>query len=137
MDKKDLAKLAMIGLASGMMVSCQPQNSNQQKNQDGTQKAPMEKVEMGTQVKNFSSKLDNKAKRLFDKMNKDEQTKAMKRAAESCKGVNGCKGLGGCKTADHTCKGYNSCKGQGGCSVTPSEAVELMSQQMGQKRSNM
>lgn len=147
MKKKDLAALALAGLLSIGLTSCQPQKDkgNGQKNgRNGTngngqqQEQPSSNGQgMSATEQAFSSKLSSRTRTMFDRMNMRERQMSMDAAAAGCKGKNACKGLGGCKTKDHACKGQNSCKGTGGGKVSPNEAVELVYQKMEAKRSEM
>jgi hypothetical protein len=127
---KNLAMLALLGLTSGLVVSCKMNENKQQPggNQKKTagQVAPAQQS-MTADEKAFYNKLNMEGKKTFEQMNSADRQKAMRTANAGCQGRNECKGLGGCATDEHECKGENDCKGKGGCAVTdPNDAVKLV-----------
>ncbi len=136
MKKKDLASLALLGLASGMLVSCQ--QTGMDKNDKNGNGSRMEQTQMTPAEKDFYNKLDKDGQRKFEKMNERQRDAAMDAHKAGCKGKNDCKGMGGCKTNAHDCKGENSCRGRGGCAVDDAnEAVDMAEKKMQNKRNNM
>lgn len=145
MKKKDLAMLALLGLTSGMMISCK--TGQHKEGQPGKKDLPGKTAgqvapsaqPMTAEEKAFYGKLNAEGKRTFEQMNSADRQKSIQTANAGCKGKNICKGLGGCETDDHACKGMNDCKGKGGCAVTdPNDAVQMTKQStMQQKRNGM
>lgn len=133
MKKRDLAALALMGLASGLLVACQPQaskkndteSSNGNERSNGRGRSRMEQTSMTREQRNFNDKLDAEGQRKFQQMNHSQRQKAMDMTKHDCKGKNSCRGRGGCSTDDNDCAGMNSCKGQGGCATKDAnEAVD-------------
>ncbi len=131
MKKRNLKKIALAGLASGI---CMINSANagyiyaDMNNNSMNQQAPMTSQQLRSQ-------LNPAAQKLYDTMSSEGKALALKLANQSCKGQNSCKGLNSCKT-DH-----NSCAGQGGCKGTSqgpfqdkSMAVKIVAKHMAEKR---
>jgi hypothetical protein len=132
MKGKDLTTLALMGLTSGLMMSCQGEN--------GTKDAPetkLQQTQMSPDEQAFYRQLNAWGKKNFERMNSEQRLMVMKAAKAGCHGRNDCKGLGNCKTDKNSCAGNNDCKGEGGCAASPNKAVELVKKQMESKRSKM
>lgn len=121
-----LSKLAMAGLASGMLTltQCSKAEKSGETDVKGTEEsAPVESPALSAGGMQDSS--------MMDKARMD----TVKTAEHSCKGMNACKGQGGCASTAgdlkdlaakagipmdkagkaHDCKGLNECRGLGGC----------------------
>lgn len=123
MKKRDLAKLAMLGISAGLFAGgCQQKATG-----NGSSNSRNEmRAEMSSDMQAFYASLSADAKKKFNELDAQHKMMAMEMANQRCNGQNKCAGMGGCGTADHACAGKNSCKGQGGAPVkNPNKAVEV------------
>jgi hypothetical protein len=127
MKKRDLTKLAVAGIASGLLLGCGGGG-------EGSDAAGTAVSEAGMSESELLSKLNPEKARLYESLSPEGKELVRKVALTKCNGQNDCKGLGGCKTGSNECKGMNECKGKGGCALSPDEAVERAVKHMAQKR---
>lgn len=136
MKSKDLTKLALIGLSSGLFFGCQGSGDSQENGHHNGHAAGNQGSTFTAD--NLASKLDAAHKEIFNSMDAETQALVVQVANTKCHGQNACKGLNGCKTASNECAGMAACKGQGGCAVSdPNLAVKLVTRHMAEKRAEM
>jgi hypothetical protein len=139
MNKKDLAKLALLGLASGAFIASQ---------NDRLQAAESTKA-VGDQYSQDNGnigykllsedelllELNEQGEELYMNLNKEGKELARKVASQRCNGTNLCKGLNACQTETNACAGQGACKGQGKCGFSDKNlAVKVVANKMAQKR---
>jgi hypothetical protein len=117
MDKKELARLALLGISAGLMVTgCQ-------KEQTGD---PPSNQEVNGDIESFYNSLTPKAKQQFMQLDTQHKMLAIELYQQHCKGENNCADMGGDATSQHACAGQNTCKGGGGAPLRdPNKAVEI------------
>lgn len=132
MKKRDLAKLALLGISAGLMAT-----GCQQGGKSGNKTAAAEE-KMNSDMQAFYSSLSPSAQQKFIELDAQHRMMAMEMIQSACKGKNSCKGMGGCGTQTHACAGKNSCKGQGGARIQdPNKAVEVQFKNQMQQRQQM
>lgn len=154
MKNKKLKDLALLGLASGVLIN-------------GTAVAAAPASDVGTPKKQatpFSNQPDsdqddpNKGNLGYHLMSEDDllleltdgsaktyteltpEGKALARfvASQRCNGSNECKGLNACQTDTNKCAGQGSCKGTSKCAFADKNlAVKVVAKKMAEKRSNL
>jgi hypothetical protein len=130
--KRDLRKIALLGIAGGLLI--QPALF--------AADAPASSKESVTQktltARQLYDQLSPEGKKLYDSLNDEGKTMALKLANQTCKGKNDCKGQNSCKTAENSCMGQGGCKGTSkGPFVDKNDAVKVSSMMMEAKRKNL
>lgn len=163
MEKRDLKKLALLGMTSGLLVisnsHLQAAQSNQNhdnmlaqatkkdaKQQDSSkQDSSKDKYDPNTQNLGYHLmtedelllELNEEGKALYNSLDAEGKELARKVASARCQGSNECKGLNACQTDKNSCAGQGSCKAQGKCAVGDKNfAVKLAAKKMQEKRNN-
>lgn len=129
MKRKDLKKLALLGLTGGLVLvatSCEPTVGS-----SGSHK----EMQKAMSAAELYAQLSPAEKQEYNSMSDEGKKLALTLANQDCAGKNGCKGLNSCKSAGHDCKGLGSCKG-----TTPgpfkdkNDAVKVAAMHMAAKR---
>ena len=138
MKKKELRKIALLGLSSGLLMT------NLQAvvaEKDLAPTASKEEIESGYHLMTdaeLREKLDPEGIKLYDSLDEEGKSLARKVASQRCQGMNECKGLNACKTDKNSCQGKGGCKSQGKCVVLDkNQAVKLVHDKMQEKRSKL
>jgi len=144
MNKKDLQKLALLGIASGALLSSQhtlfAENNNNA--------ASLDQILQERNGNNMNYKLMTEDELLLELnetgyqlyMNLSDEGKelAIRVASMYCNGTNLCAGLNACKTEKNECAGQGDCKGQGKCAFSDKNlAVKVVADKMKQKRESL
>lgn len=128
MNKKDLKKIALLGLAGGLMVvaqGCEP----------STGTSSHKEMQKSMTASELYAQLTPQERQEYDGMDDQGKKLALTLANQSCAGKNDCKGLNSCKAADHDCKGLGSCKGTTkGPFADKNDAVKVAAMHMAAKR---
>jgi hypothetical protein len=144
--KSNLKKLALMGMAGGVLLAQaqadagQPQNNNYYRgNQYYTADTMSPSMKEGTMSEDdLMSQINSSSKAMYQSMNKEGKDLALKLANQSCKGKNDCKGLNSCKTEDNACAGQGGCRGTSkGPFTDKNVAVKVAAKHMAEKRSMM
>ena len=102
MKKKDLTKLAMLGIGAGLLMGgCQDQSKQKSDSKDESNNAPHE--EMAQDIQTFAASLSPEAKKQFMELDAKHKMMALEMTHQSCNGKNACKGMGGCKSDANSC----------------------------------
>ncbi|MBA3722193.1 MAG: hypothetical protein H0W88_07320 [Parachlamydiaceae bacterium] len=132
MKKQSLKKIALLGLAGGVLLcntSCE--------NSVGKNSSAIESQKQ-LSASELYTKLNSVEKKEYDSLDMEGKKLALSLANQSCAGKNECKGLNSCKTDSNSCKGLGSCKGT---SVGPfkdkNDAVKVAAMRMADKRRSM
>jgi hypothetical protein len=137
MKNRDLKKLALLGLASGMVLAQDIQAADSKDNSKeltAQLKAGLISNQEYTE-KELLGELNADGKRMYNELSPEGKQIALKTAGNVCSGQNECKGLNACKTDDHACAGQGKCKGQGKCVIADKNtAVKLVYNKMVGKR---
>lgn len=161
MKKKDLKKLALLGLAGGIVLS---QSVQAEEQPDNYQINVSSLLAVNTSDSKSSSKLSSKqnsdpdpndgnlgyhlmgedelllelndeGQRMYNAMDPANKKLAREVASGRCANTNFCKGLNACKTDKNDCAGKASCKGNGKCGIADKNlAVRLVYNKMMKKR---
>lgn len=79
--------------------------------------------------------LNDKGRAMYQNLDDDGKKLAIKVASQMCNGTNECSGLNACQTDKNKCAGQGSCKGQSKCAISDKNlAVKLVSEKMAKKR---
>lgn len=147
MKKETFAKLALMGLSSGLLVASQlsavsnPLDTSSSTTTDSGDSDNAEDGNMGYHVMTEDElmlQLSPEGIKMYQSMSPDGKALALLVASARCNGTNQCAGLNACQTADHDCAGKGSCKGKGKCALSDKNlAVKLVKDKMSGKRANM
>lgn len=133
MKKLNFKKLALLGLASGLVMGaagCES-NANADTEQTAEQKTPMTEADLMKQ-------LNSEGKKTYQSLDPEGKALALKLANQSCKGQNDCKGLNSCKSKDNSCAGLGGCKGTSpGPFTDKNDAVKVAAMKMKEKRAQL
>ena len=149
MKKKNFAKLAFLGITSGLMVSSHSANSESESTNSTTSTANSDTPRQGCGGQNgcggddgnigyfvFSEEdllieLNEKGEALYKSLNEEGKALARKVASQRCNGTNECAGLNACQTESNECAGKGSCKGQSKCAISDKNlAVKIAAAKM-------
>jgi len=145
MNKKDMKKLALLGLITGTMV-CQSAHAA-----DATAKAAADAKAKSIEELNAQNvgyflytedelllELNDDGAKLFKSLSPEGKKLALEVASARCNGTNSCKGLNGCQTANNSCAGNGSCKGTGKCAIADKNlAVKLVHDKLAKERAGL
>lgn len=153
MKNRDLRKLALLGLTSGIVLTQSLGANDNSKIQISSLLAAntsktddsKSKIEPDANDSNLGYhlmsedelllELNADGQRLYKSLDPAGKELARKAASVRCNGSNECKGLNACKTDKNDCAGKGSCQGQGKCSFSDKNlAVKLVYEKMANKR---
>jgi hypothetical protein len=157
MQKKDLKKMALLGLAGGIALSQTIQadenlnnyplqlSSLLAANTTNTQSNSSSKTEIDPNAGNLGYhlmsedelmlELNADGQRMYNALTPEYKKLALEVASARCANMNACKFLNACKTDKNDCAGKASCKGQGKCAIADKNlAVRLVYDKMMKKR---
>lgn len=154
MKKRNLKKLAALGLASGLLVlsAVDGQNiiSEEIESVEGDDPADGSVPELDDENYDPNSEnegyylmteqelllqLNQRGRKVYNSLSPEGKTLALKVASRRCNNANECKGLNACRTDDNDCAGQGSCKGQTKCAIGDKNlAVKLVANKMAAKR---
>jgi hypothetical protein len=149
MKNREFKKLAIMGLASGLLVSSQisaqdtsPKNSNksvQGNTQSNTDKdADDNDGNMDYHLMTEDElllELDSEGTKMYKSLTPEGKALALKVASARCDHTNECAGLNACQTPEHACAGKGTCKHTGKCAIADKNlAVKLVRDKMAKKR---
>lgn len=142
MDKKNLSKLALLGLTSGVLIANQVHAANTADASKTDTKAKDKNDEnMGYHLYTEDElllELNDEGVKLYQSLSPEGKKLALKVASARCNATNECKGLNACQTSSNSCAGKGSCKGQGKCAIADKNlAVKLVAQKMAGKREGL
>jgi hypothetical protein len=150
MKKRDLKKLALMGLTGGIALSNSAQANEFPSSQHlniflaaaststSTLKSDPNDGNLGYHLMNEDElllELNEEGQRQYHAMDNANKKLAREVASARCGNTNQCKGLNACKTETHACAGKGSCKAQGKCAIADKNlAVKLVYDKMMKKR---
>lgn len=163
MKKNDLKKLALLGIAGGVLMtqgtvqanethnqinissliahSCGPTSCSHKGGSSGSRMIAEADESTRTSAAELMtddqlrSQLNEQGKQTFDSLNSEGKKMAIKLASRTCKGTNDCKGQNSCKTDEHSCAGKGSCAGTSACAFKDKNAaVKVAAQKQADKR---
>lgn len=151
MKKCDFKKLAILGLAGGLLLTNQidgadaTQNkypikysSAKSKGSEAGRRAPSRSRVRPQKQMNESdllSQLSKQGRALYSSLTPEGKKLALELANQSCEGKNGCKGLNSCKSDENSCAGEGGCQGKSpGPFHNKNEAVAIAAQHMAKQR---
>ncbi|MGA8165489.1 MAG: hypothetical protein WB791_10815 [Waddliaceae bacterium] len=137
MKKHELKKLAMMGLAGGLLFTHTPgftqgywgqrpqqspnyqrgQQNSQGMMQQNSQQRGMRNPRSGMQQQQINeqellSQLNKQGRALYQSLDSRGKALALKLANQGCEGQNSCEGLNSCRTEKNSCSGEGGCQGQ-------------------------
>lgn len=152
MKKRDLKKLALLGMLSGVVLSQNVQAADTKNNKshiaDSTETKSDKKDSKSVSPDDYSnfidrpyteeellSELNDDGKKLYNSLDKQGKKLAVETAGKYCTGTNECAGLNACKTDKNDCAGKGACKGQGKCAISDkNQAVKFVDIKMKKQR---
>lgn len=164
MEKRNLRKLALLGLASGLVIGGSATADETPKNSyvdqllaahkcKGSHGCPgmtanrdrprSENNDMNEGNLNYHLmtedelmlELNQKGRELYQKLDANGKRLARVVASQMCNETNECAGLNGCQTEHNSCAGQGSCKGKSKCAIADKNlAVKLVSDKLAKKR---
>lgn len=152
MKNKKLKELALLGLASGLLINspaeaATPTNAKTAPTKDtkaGTQTIEQDDPNKGNLGYHLMTEddllleLTDDGVKLYNSLNSDGKALARFVASQRCNGSNECKGLNACQTDTNKCAGQGSCKGTSKCAFGDKNlAVKVVVKKMAEKRSNL
>lgn len=145
MKKKDLSKLALAGLSSGLILAgpihavTTTENTKEDAKKDASD-ANANDGNLGYHVlteEELMMQLNEKGRQLYNSLSPEGKQLALRVASTRCNATNECRGLNACATEKNDCAGKGECKGQGKCAFADKNlAVKVVADKMSQKRSN-
>lgn len=152
MKRRDLKKLALLGITGGIVLSQQLQADEEidqykiqvssllAANSSNSTHGPAMSDEdpnagnLGYHLMTEDElmlELNTEGQRMFNEMSPKYKKMALEVASARCANTNACKGLNACKTEKNDCAGKASCKGQGKCGISDKNlAVRLVYNKM-------
>jgi hypothetical protein len=138
MKKRDLKKLALMGLMSGLTFHLPVHAAD-----DKAEYSTVDADEEGNRGYFLMSEddllleLNKEGTETYNKLSPEGKALARKVASQRCNGTNECKGLNACKTDSNDCAGKGSCKGKSKCAFSDKNlAVKVVAEKMAAKRSD-
>lgn len=139
MKKKiNLKKIAMLGMAGGILMSYQQADAAPHGDSGNRYIALAGESSNTSSDQALFSQLNPETQQIYQSLSPEGKALAQKLANQSCKGQNDCKGLNSCKTTTNTCAGLGGCKGTSkGPFTDKNTAVKVAAMNMAKKRSAM
>lgn len=137
--KNNLKKIAMLGMAGGILLSHQQADAAPNSNWENQYIAAEEGQSSRTMSEmDLLSKLSPDGKALYEGLNAEGKLLALKLANQTCKGHNDCKGQNSCKSEENACAGLGGCKGKSkGAFTDKNMAVKVAAMNMAKKRTEL
>lgn len=154
MKKRDLKKIALLGLTSGIVLTHSLGATDKSDIQISSLLAANTSTKDSTKAKDTSDpndgnlgyhlmteeelqlELNAEGQRMYNSLDVKGKELARQVASQRCNGSNDCKGLNACKTDKNDCAGKGSCQGQSKCAIADKNlAVKLVYDKMAKKRS--
>lgn len=145
MNKKEMKKLALLGLISGTMV-CQGLHAADTNTKAAADTKAKSIEELNAQNVGYHLytedelllELNDEGAKLFNSLSPEGKKLALEVASSRCNGTNSCKGLNACQTANNSCAGQGSCKGTGKCAMADKNlAVKLVHNKLAKERAGL
>lgn len=160
MKNKNFLELALLGLASGLMMSsASTEQSGSANTSPAAEKSTaIDKSDKVNKDNDMQDDDPNKGNLGYHLMTDDElllelnddttklyntltaEGKALARfvASQRCNGSNECKGLNACETETNKCAGQGGCRGKSKCAFADKNlAVKVVAKKMAEKRANL
>lgn len=137
MKRKDIKKLALLGIISGLCTaSLSEAATNKNDNADKENSATDENEGYYLMSEEeLLTNLNSSTKKIYEGLSPEGKMLAREVASQRCNGTNKCKGLNACKTAKNDCAGKGRCKGTTKCAFADKNlAVKLVAKKMAEKR---
>lgn len=154
MKNKRMKELALLGLASGLLINtpavaaaptntkASPNNTstNSKSSQTSDQDDP-NKGNLGYRLMTEDDlllELTDEGAKQYNSLSPEGKALARFVASQRCNGSNECKGLNACQTDTNKCAGQGKCKGTSKCAFSDKNlAVKVVAKKMAEKRSNL
>lgn len=141
MKKREMKKIALIGLSTGILISNHLQAATVEKTKP-SKEAATDDYNDGNAGYHLMTEdellieLNNDGAKLYKSLDPKGKELARFVASQRCNGTNACKGLNACQTDKNSCLGKGACKGQGKCAISDKNlAVKIVADKlMAEKR---
>lgn len=137
MDKK-YYKLAIIGLASGLIIAKNPLASAKENNKKEIIKD--DRGNLGYFVMSEDElliELNEEGEEIYNSLDSKGKALAREVASQRCNGMNNCAGLNACRTDKNNCAGQGSCKGLSKCGFSDKNlAVKVAAMKIKKTKNN-
>lgn len=137
MKKNNFKKIAILGIASGCLLSSQNVVAESAKPastafpDDGNMD-----YHLFTEDE-LMMELNDESSKTYEALSPEGKALARKLASQRCNATNDCKGQNACRTEKNDCAGKGECKGKSKCSISDKNlAVKIASDLMKKKREN-
>ena len=136
MKKNDFKKMALLGLASGCLLSSQ--NATAEAAKDGASTELQDNGNIGYHLfteDELMLELNDEGAKTYNSLTPEGKALARKLASQRCNATNDCAGQNACRTEKNECAGKGACKGKSKCSFSDKNlAVKVASELMKKKR---
>lgn len=137
MKKRDLKKLALMGLISGLAIQVPIHAADKSEAKSADNDYDGNRGYFLMTEDDLLLELNNEGIATYNKLSDEGKALAREVASQRCNGMNKCEGLNACKTDDNECAGKGSCKGKSKCAFSDKNlAVKVVADKMAAKRSN-
>lgn len=161
MKKRDLSKLALMGLVAGLCMTeplhAKDKSSKEEKSSAKVNASDSTNENDSSEYADDSSSnpndenigyhlmtedelmeyLNEKTKKLYYSLSPEGKKMALEVASQRCNKTNSCKGLNACETPENACAGKGTCKGTSKCAFADKNlAVKVVAKKMAEKREN-
>jgi hypothetical protein len=139
MKKRDLTRLVLTGIASGLLASnlslkAQDQNVSSDFLELVANSGGNITYHLLTEDE-MLLELNEEGAELFKSLSPEGKQLALRIASRSCNNTNDCKGENACRTDKNKCAGQGQCKGQTKCAFSDKNlAVKVAAKKMAEKR---
>lgn len=138
MKKRDIKKIALLGLISGLCTASLSEAADSKSKfaaSDTTENVDENEGYYLMSEEELLENLNASTKKIYEGLTPAGKELARKVASQRCNGTNECKGLNACKTGKNDCAGKGQCKGQSKCAFgDKNQAVKLAAKKMAEKR---
>ncbi len=156
MRKKDMKKLALLGLTAGFLTSASADAADKTSTTSSTTatkdtcpggKCPGDKSKdpnsenVGYHLMTEDELMENlnaKSRKIYEGLDAEGKALVLKVASQRCNGTNDCKGLNACQTEKNDCAGKGECKGKSKCAFADKNlVVKIVAKKMEEKRAKL
>lgn len=123
MKKNEIKKIAVLGLATGFLISSQLHAEDKDKDLQKKSESEIDYNEgnLGYHLLTEDElllELNDEGTKLYNSLDKEGKELARFVASQRCNHTNNCAGLNACQTDKNECAGKGSCKGTGKCAFS-------------------
>lgn len=140
MKKRDLKKLALLGICAGSLIAKDPLTAADASPQTTADQKIKENNESNMNYHLMTEdelllELSPEGEALYNSLDSEGKKLARQVASQYCNYTNLCKGLNACKTDTNECAGRGPCKALGKCAFSDKNlAIKVVVEKMKEKR---